>query len=84
MQSLLNDYSENDLQRVPVLKSGTRLEQGATYINLKDPARKEFTGMAHDSVDEGDYLVPKSEVGYDLWNRLIGVENPDRLPNTPR
>jgi len=40
--------------------------------------------MAHDSVDEGDYLVPKSEVGYDLWNRLIGVENPDRLPNTPR
>jgi len=72
------------LQRVPVLKSGTRLEQGATYINLKDPARKEFTGMAHDSVDEGDYLVPKSEVGYDLWNRLIGVENPDRLPNTPR
>jgi len=30
LQSLLNDYSENDLQRVPVLKSGTRLEQGAT------------------------------------------------------
>lgn len=84
LQSMRNDYSENDLQRIPVLKSGTRLEQGATYINLKDPARQEFTGMANDTVDAGDYIVPKAAVGYDLWNRLIGVENPDRLPNTPR
>jgi hypothetical protein len=63
-------YSDEDLNRIPVLKPGTRLEQGAKYINLKDPARKEFVGMASDSVDEGDYIVPKSQVGYDLWNRL--------------
>jgi hypothetical protein len=75
----MQDYSSADLQRIPVLKPGTRLEQGAKYINLKDPARQEFTGMANDSVDEGDYVVPKSQVGYDLWNRLIGVENPTRI-----
>lgn len=74
LRSQLEGYSNDDLQRIPVLKPGTRLEQGATYINLKDPARREYVGMANDSVDEGDYIVPKSEVGYDLWNRLIEVD----------
>jgi hypothetical protein len=23
--------------------------------------------------------VPKSEVDYQLWNRLIGIDNPERL-----
>lgn len=66
----MTDYSSEDLSRIPVLKPGTRLEQGAKYINLKDPARQEFVGMASDAVDEGDYIVPKAQVGYDLWNRL--------------
>ena len=30
------------------------------------------------SVDETNFIVPKSEVSYQLWNRLIGVENPER------
>jgi hypothetical protein len=72
LQTQMEDYSNDELNRIPVLKAGTRLEQGATYINLKDPARTEFTGMASDSVAAEDYIVPKSEVGYDLWNRLIG------------
>lgn len=68
----MEGYSSEDLNRIPVLKPGTRLEQGAKYINLKDPARQEFVGMASDAVDEDDYIVPKSQVGYDLWNRLAG------------
>lgn len=75
-----DDYSDEDLERIPVLQGGTRLKQGATYISLADPTRKEFTGMANQSVDENDYIVPKSQVGHGLWNRLIGVENPTRLP----
>lgn len=26
-----------------------------------------------------NWYVPKTEVSYWLWNRLIGVENPERL-----
>jgi hypothetical protein len=26
-----------------------------------------------------DRYVPKSEVDYQLWNRLIGIDNPERL-----
>jgi hypothetical protein len=72
LRNQMEGYSSDDLNRIPVLKPGTRLEQGAKYINLKDPARQEFVGMASDAVDEGDYIVPKSEVEYELWNRLAG------------
>lgn len=75
----LEGFSNEELGKIPVLKSGTRLQQGATYINLNDPLRKEFTGMGDMSVEENNYIVPKSEVPYMLWNRLIGVENSERL-----
>lgn len=75
----LEGFSNDELRKITVLKSGTRLQQGATYINLNDPLRKEFTGMADMSVEENNYIVPKSEVPYMLWNRLIGVENSERL-----
>lgn len=78
LHAQMEGYSTDELQRIPVLKAGTRLEQGAKYINLKDANCQEFTGMANDAVKASDYIVPKSEVGYDLWNRLIGVENPAR------
>ncbi|MGB3135480.1 MAG: hypothetical protein WBG38_11830 [Nodosilinea sp.] len=74
LQSQLDGYSDDERRRIPVLKTGARLEQGAKYINLKDPERREYTGMANYSAGEGDYIVPKAEVDYELWNRLTGVE----------
>ena len=78
LRDKLSGFSEDELKRIPILKPGTRLQQGATYINLNDPKREEYTGVADMSVDETNFIVPKSEVGYQLWNRLIGVENPER------
>lgn len=75
----LQDYSDNELQQIKVLAKGIRLQQGATYIDLKDPERKEFTAMGHMEADDEHWYVPKTEVGYLLWNRLTGVKNPERL-----
>ncbi|GAB4375443.1 MAG: hypothetical protein Kow00121_21210 [Elainellaceae cyanobacterium] len=75
----LDDYSSDELRQIPVLKPGTRLEQGATYVNLNDPNRQEFKAMGNMEADQNDLVVPKSEVGYMIWNRLIGVQNPERL-----
>jgi len=36
-------FSDGELKRIRVLPAGTRLEQGATYLDLKDPTRGEFT-----------------------------------------
>jgi hypothetical protein len=61
------------------LPEGSRLEQGATYVDLADPARREFTATGAIHARPGAYYVPKHEVDYVLWNRLIGVTNPERL-----
>lgn len=75
----LSGFSSDDLRQIPLLRPGTRFEQNATYINLRDAQPREFTGRAGEEVGQHDWIVPKTEVGYQLWNRLIGVENPERL-----
>ncbi len=75
----LEGYTDDELKQIPVLPQGSRLEQGATYIDLKDPERTEFTAMGGMEAGSDNWYVPKTEVGYQLWNRLIGVQNPERL-----
>ena len=78
LHSKLEGFTDDELKQIPILKPGTRLQQGATYINLNDPKREEYTGMGDMSVEASNYIVPKTRVGYQLWNRLIGVENTER------
>ncbi|HEX8202586.1 MAG TPA: hypothetical protein VF590_19060 [Isosphaeraceae bacterium] len=75
----LQEYTDDELKRIPVLPRGTRLEQGKTYIDLNDAARAEFTARADMEAGPDQWIVPKSEVDYVLWNRLIGVTDPARL-----
>lgn len=75
----LEGYTNADLKQIPVLPQGSRLEQGAKYIDLKDPERKEFTAMGSMEAGPDNMYVPKTEVDYQLWNRLTGVQNPERL-----
>src|ERR671929_62071 len=39
LYDLLPDWDRADLDRLPVLREGTRLEQGAVYLDLRDPRR---------------------------------------------
>ncbi len=73
-----SDWSDTDLQQIPVLPAGTRLEQDATYIDLAAPRPTEFTATADMESGPDHRYVPKSEVPYQLWNRLLGVKNPAR------
>lgn len=79
LNSQLQGYTDDELRQIPVLPQGSRLEQGAKYIDLKDPERKEFTAMGGMEAGSNNWYVPKTEVGYQLWNRLTGVQNPERL-----
>jgi len=73
------DFSNADLKQIPVLPEGTRLQQGAVYLDLNDPARGEI--KAHGNMEAGreHRYVAKDAVPYDLWNALIGVDTPERL-----
>ena len=75
----LQGFEDDDLKAIPVLPSGARLEQGATYIDLREDEPEEFTARGDMEAGPGNWYVPKSEVDYQIWNRLIGVENPERL-----
>lgn len=74
----LPDFSKDELKQIVVLPAGTRLEQGATYVDLRTRDRSEFTAIGGMEVGERSWIVPKSEVDYQTWNRLIGITNPER------
>ena len=75
----LKEMSDADLKQIPVMPAGSRLEQGATYLDLNDPQRQEFTASGDMTAEADHYYVPKTEVPYQLWNRLLGIENPARI-----
>lgn len=74
----LNHFEDDDLKQIPVLEEGMRLQQGATYLDLRNPSREEFTATGDTTVDREGWYVAKDTVPYSIWNRLRGVEDPER------
>jgi hypothetical protein len=72
-------FSDDELKQIPILPRGSRLEQGATYVDLRESDRREFTATGDMEAGPGNWYVPKNQVDYQLWNRLIGVGDPERL-----
>jgi hypothetical protein len=69
------DWSDADLAQVPILPAGARLEQNATYLNLAAVNPTEITATGGMTASEGDLYVAKSDVPYQLWNRLLGIRD---------
>jgi hypothetical protein len=78
VHQLLQDYNDADLDRIPLMPIGARLETNATYINLNDDPVREFTAEGKEEVGANDYIVAKKMVDYELWNRLIGRGRPPK------
>jgi hypothetical protein len=76
---MLEGITDDGLKMIPVLPEGAQLEEGATYIDLSDSQRREFTATGNMHADRGHWYVSKDNVDYELWNRLIGIHNPERL-----
>lgn len=73
------DLPDDLLKQIPVLDTGTRLEEGATYFDLKHPDRGIFTGMNNMEAGPDNWYMPKNQVDYELWNRLTGETDAARL-----
>jgi hypothetical protein len=72
------EMSSEDLKQIVVIRPGDHLAQGATYIDAHHPTRGVFKASHGITASEDNWFVPKSETDYQVWNRLIGVENPER------
>lgn len=78
-QGSLRALTNEQLREIPVAPVGSRLRQGATYLDLRNPRRQPFSALGDMVATEDHYYVPKNDIDYTLWNRLIGVTNPERL-----
>lgn len=74
----LDELTDDELKEIPILPAGARLEQNATYVDLRANHCKELTALGNMEAGPENWYVPKKEVDYQLWNRLIGVTNPER------
>jgi hypothetical protein len=83
LHARFRDWADDDLKQIPVLPQGSRLEQNATYIDLSTPHPHEFTATGGMEAASGQHYVPKSEVPYELWNRLLGVKDVARTGIAP-
>jgi hypothetical protein len=84
LHDLLSEFPDDELDQIPVLPVGARLEANATYINLREAHAREFTAEGHEELGEQDLVIPKAEVDYQLWNKLTGETNPARTGGRPR
>ncbi|HEV2147743.1 MAG TPA: hypothetical protein VGR37_10105 [Longimicrobiaceae bacterium] len=74
----MSGWEDDDLKRIPVLPQGQRLQQGATYLDLNDQGRGEFTAMGNMEAGSNNAYVPKDQVPFQLWNRLRGIDDVER------
>jgi hypothetical protein len=82
MHTILADLTDDELKNITILPAGTRLEQGAKYIDLRNLEQGEFVARSNMVADGVNAYVPKKETDYLLWNRLNQVETPARLDET--
>ena len=78
----LSHLLDDDLKQIVVQPEGARLKQGATYLDLNAPERGAFTANGEMTAGPNHYYVAKDDVHYNLWNLLVGVEEPERLGTT--
>ncbi len=69
----LADLTNDELKELTILPEGSRLKQGAKYLDLEHLDQGEFVATAAMSVEPGQRLVAKHDTDYLLWDRLSGV-----------
>lgn len=70
-QRLADEFRDDELKQIPVLPAGQRLEQGSRYLDICEG--RELTALANQVTERGDCVIAKTDVPYELWNRLRRV-----------
>ena len=57
-----------------------RLEQGAVYLDLNNPNAGVVTATGDRAAGPSNLYVPKAEIAYEYWNRLLAIVLPADAP----
>ena len=72
----LTELPRDELLQIPIVPAGTKLKQGAVYLDMRIPSPVPFTATANITATEMNYYAPKAEIPYELWNRLVATMGP--------
>ena len=72
LHSRLHGLTRDQLRRINLLAAGTRLQEGETYLDLRDLDRGEFRAGKGQVVAAGQEIVAKHELDYQMWDYLSG------------
>ena len=72
----LDGFTRDELSEIPIVPAGTKLKQGAVYLDMRIPSPVPFTATADITATEMNYYAPKAEIPYELWNRLVAALGP--------
>ena len=75
---LLPNFRNDELKEIPIVPRGSRLKQGAVCLDLRKPASGSFQATGEMTAGPENLYVPRAEVAYEYWNRLIETLCPDR------
>jgi len=71
VMTALVEFNHNELQQIPLVRSGARLKNKATYLDVRIPGDQPFTVTGEMYAPEGRWIVPKAETPKELWHRLL-------------
>ena len=72
----LNEFTHDELSQIPVVPVGSKLKQGAVYLDMRIPASVPFAATGDIKATDTNYYAPKAEIPYQLWNRLVAALGP--------
>lgn len=78
-RQLADRFTDDELVQIHILPVGTQLQQNATYFDLQNPEQGELKPVGYMEAQPENWYIPKNDTPYWLWNRLLGVEEPERL-----
>jgi len=79
----LNNFTDDELARIRIVPPGRRLQQGASYLDLRNPTSEPITATGDMMADEHHLYVAKAETPYMYWNRLVGEVCPGSASAAP-
>jgi hypothetical protein len=68
--------TEEEINALPILKPGTKLEPGGVYIDLNHPHTAPFKALEGQVAGTGNRYVARRDVPHDVWNRVVESELP--------
>ena len=80
----LNVFTTDELSRIPIVPVGDKLKQGAVYLDLRSPAPVPFTATGKVMAEDVNYYVPKAEIPYEQWHRLVELFGPAAMGETTK